>query len=102
MVTGKRPIDLMFQEGLSLHSYARKALADGFLLQIVDPMLLNDDVNEVFLSSLAKIGVQCSYESPHDRMDIGIVIHELLSVMGTASSMSTDKVGVSATQEASV
>ncbi|CAH1436576.1 unnamed protein product [Lactuca virosa] len=84
MLTGKRPIDLIFKEGLSLHSYARKALANGFVLQIVDPMLLNDDVNEMFLSSLAKIGVQCSSESPHDRMDIGIVIQELLSVMGMA------------------
>ncbi|KAK1409301.1 hypothetical protein QVD17_35827 [Tagetes erecta] len=77
MLTGKKPVDPMFEGGLSLHSYARSALADGFVLQIVDPALLNEDVNEECLVSLVKIGVHCSYESPGDRMDIGTVVHEL-------------------------
>ncbi|KAK1409300.1 hypothetical protein QVD17_35826 [Tagetes erecta] len=79
MLTGKRPVDPMFGGGLSLHSSARSALADGCVLQIVDPMLLNEDVNEKCLISLLKIGVRCSYESPQDRMDIGSVIHELFA-----------------------
>ncbi|KAI3800000.1 hypothetical protein L1987_35306 [Smallanthus sonchifolius] len=77
MLTGKKPVDPMFEGGLGLHSYARSALADGFGLQIVDPMLLNDYVDETSLISLVKIGVHCSYESPQDRMDIGTVVHEL-------------------------
>ncbi|KAF5771157.1 putative protein kinase RLK-Pelle-LRR-XII-1 family [Helianthus annuus] len=77
MLTGKKPVDPMFEGGLGLHSYARSALAEGLVLQIVDPMLLSKDVNENSLISLVKIGVQCSYESPQDRMDIGTVIHEL-------------------------
>ncbi|KAJ0705304.1 putative protein kinase RLK-Pelle-LRR-XII-1 family [Helianthus annuus] len=44
MLTGKKPIDPMFEGGLSLHSYARSALADGCVLQIVDPLLLSEDV----------------------------------------------------------
>ncbi|KAJ0705307.1 putative protein kinase RLK-Pelle-LRR-XII-1 family [Helianthus annuus] len=77
MLIGKKPVDPMFEGGLGLHSYARSALADGCVLQIVDPMLLNEDLNENSLISLVKIGVQCSYESPQDRMDIGTVIQEL-------------------------
>ncbi|KAJ9540011.1 hypothetical protein OSB04_026517 [Centaurea solstitialis] len=83
MLTGKKPVDPMFREGLSLHSYAASALAGGFVLQIVDPKLLHDDVKEECLVTLLKIGVQCSSESPQDRMDIGTVIHELLSLTVT-------------------
>lgn len=79
MLTGKKPVDPMFEGGLSLHTYARSALADGFVLQIVDQVLLNEDVNEKSLISLVKVGVQCSYESPQDRMDIGSVVHELFA-----------------------
>ncbi|KAJ0657996.1 putative protein kinase RLK-Pelle-LRR-XII-1 family [Helianthus annuus] len=79
MLTGKKPVDPMFDGGLSLHSYARSALSDGCVLQIVDPMLLSEDANENSLISLVKVGVQCSYESPQDRMDIGTVIHELFA-----------------------
>ncbi|KAI3721117.1 hypothetical protein L2E82_32121 [Cichorium intybus] len=84
MLTGKLPVDTMFQDSLSLHSYARMALTDRCVLQIVDPLLLNDDVKEACLISLVKIGVQCSSEYPQDRMNIGTVIHELL--LGTACS----------------
>nr|KAJ0221685.1 hypothetical protein LSAT_V11C200069550 [Lactuca sativa] len=97
MLTGKRSVDLIFQEGRSLHSYARKAVVDGFVLQIVDPMLLNDNVNQTILISLVQIRVQCSSESPHDRMDMGNVIQELPSIMGTTTSKSAYKFGASAT-----
>ncbi|KAI3793187.1 hypothetical protein L1987_35802 [Smallanthus sonchifolius] len=79
ILTGKKPVDPMFEGGLGLHSYAKRALNDGFVLQIVDPMLLNEDVDEKSLISLVKIGVQCSCESPQDRMHIGTVVHELFA-----------------------
>ncbi|KAM0023610.1 putative protein kinase RLK-Pelle-LRR-XII-1 family [Helianthus debilis subsp. tardiflorus] len=60
MVTGKKPVDRMFEGGLGLHSYAWRALADGCVLQIMDPVLLSEDVNENCLISLVKVGVQCS------------------------------------------
>lgn len=85
MFTGKKPVDPMFKEGLSLHSYSMRALADGFVLQIVDPVLLNKKVNQQSFISLMKIGVQCSSESPRDRMDIGTVIHELFSLLVTTT-----------------
>ncbi|KAF5812018.1 putative protein kinase RLK-Pelle-LRR-XII-1 family [Helianthus annuus] len=60
MMTGKKLVDPMFEEGLTLHSYARNALADGSVLEILDPLLLNEDVDEKGLISLVEIGVQCS------------------------------------------
>ncbi|XP_076932433.1 receptor kinase-like protein Xa21 [Bidens hawaiensis] len=80
MLTGKNPIDPMFDGGLGLHSYAMSALADGSVLQILDPVLLNEDVYEDGLISLVKIGAQCSYESPQDRMDIGTAVHKLFAI----------------------
>nr|XP_043618931.1 probable LRR receptor-like serine/threonine-protein kinase At3g47570 [Erigeron canadensis] len=77
---GKKHVDPMFQEGLGLHFSARSALNDGFVLQILDPMLLKEDVHEESLISLVKIGVKCSSESPQDRMEIGTVVHELCSI----------------------
>ncbi|GJQ99119.1 hypothetical protein Tco_0522104 [Tanacetum coccineum] len=76
----------MFQEGLSLHSYARSALFYGSVLQIVDQVLLNEDVNDNSLISLVKIGVQCSSEYPQDRMDIGTIIHDLFAITVTTTS----------------
>ncbi|KAJ0797942.1 putative protein kinase RLK-Pelle-LRR-XII-1 family [Helianthus annuus] len=80
MMTGKEPVDPVFEGGLTLHSYARNALADGSVLQILDPGLLNENTDEQSLISLVKIGLQCSLESPYDRMDIETVVHDLISI----------------------
>nr|XP_043633703.1 putative receptor-like protein kinase At3g47110 [Erigeron canadensis] len=84
MLTRKKPVDPMFEEGLGLHSYTRSALNDGFVLQIIDPMLLNEDIDEETLISLVKIGVKCSSDSPQDRMDIVTVVRELFSMFSTS------------------
>ncbi|XP_057488823.1 probable LRR receptor-like serine/threonine-protein kinase At3g47570 [Actinidia eriantha] len=97
MMTGKRPTDPMFGEGFNLHNFARMALPDR-VMEIVEPLLLKNDVDNVSLESdkdqsvkwerdgnikehclisLIKIGVTCSMESPHDRMDIRNVVHDL-------------------------
>ncbi|KAI3801315.1 hypothetical protein L1987_29419 [Smallanthus sonchifolius] len=100
MMTGKKPVDPMFEEGLTLHSYARNALDDDSVLHILDPVLLNEDVDEKSLISLVKIGVQCSFESPQNRMDIGTVVHELFSIrVTTTRDLSTVHRSSSATQK---
>ncbi|CAL5341691.1 unnamed protein product [Camellia sinensis] len=87
MMTGKRPTDSMFGEGLSLHKFARMALPDR-VMEVLDPKLLNNDEEEaavvanntrkeVCLVSLIQIGVACSMETPRYRMDISDVVHEL-------------------------
>ncbi|KAF7830963.1 putative LRR receptor-like serine/threonine-protein kinase [Senna tora] len=96
MMTGKRPTDAVFQEGLDLHSHATMALPDQ-VMTIVDPVLLNsetedstnnhwqqmqtrNDIGNACLKSLIQIGVACSVESPQERMDIKDVIVELQKI----------------------
>ncbi|KAM7462601.1 hypothetical protein LguiA_030722 [Lonicera macranthoides] len=122
MITGRSPVDPMFDEGLNLHNYARKALPDH-VMEIVNPKLLSNDEEEEELKevdnkkfskhsrngisneeevalkeadnkksskqsrngniledcliAIVKIGVACSMESPHERMDIDDAIHDL-------------------------
>nr|AMM43120.1 LRR-RLK [Vernicia montana] len=88
MVTGKKPTDDIFMEGLNLHNFARMTLLDN-VLEIVDPILLQEDegpaqaTNEYkieCLIAIIKVGVTCSMESPQDRMDISNAVNELQSI----------------------
>ncbi|XP_058211453.1 receptor kinase-like protein Xa21 [Rhododendron vialii] len=80
MITRKRPTDKMFEADLNLHNFASMALPQH-VMEIVDPMLLTEDTNgsKIMenLISLIKIGLACSTESPKDRMDMNIALHEL-------------------------
>ncbi|PWA91397.1 protein kinase domain-containing protein [Artemisia annua] len=105
MITGKKPTDTMFGEGLSLHNYAKAAMGDGGL-GIVDPALLNDDGNlapntnkegteettgysEMCLRLLLEIGVSCSMESPHHRMDTASAVQQLQLIKDAISGNTT-------------
>ncbi|KAM7462654.1 hypothetical protein LguiA_030775 [Lonicera macranthoides] len=100
MMTGRSPIDPMFNQSLNLHNFAKMALP-YHVKEIVEPKLLsnNEEVEtttsnnmqsrgqsrninskEDCLISMVKIGVACSMESPQDRMDLNQVIRELYSV----------------------
>ncbi|XP_061951850.1 putative receptor-like protein kinase At3g47110 [Populus nigra] len=97
---GKRPIDETFEKGLNLHMFAKMALPDH-VMEITDPVLLserhleNAASMEECLTSLVKIGVACSMDSPRDRMDMSRVVRELLMVrdtfQGTASRPENNK-----------
>ncbi|KAJ8557358.1 hypothetical protein K7X08_002983 [Anisodus acutangulus] len=97
MFTGKRSTDSMFEDGLTLHNFAKMALPE-IIDEIVDPMLLHNSSRErqeeeeeglinpddssmkqaqECLMSIIQIGVACSFESPRERMDIGDVVKEL-------------------------
>nr|GMD52947.1 probable LRR receptor-like serine/threonine-protein kinase At3g47570 [Ipomoea batatas] len=78
MLTGKRPTDELFKDGLNLHSYAKAALPDRGV-EIADPKFLQErnDKFQVCLVSMVTIGVACSVESPVDRMNIHDVMSEL-------------------------
>ncbi|KAK4587654.1 hypothetical protein RGQ29_018887, partial [Quercus rubra] len=89
MITGKRPIDSMFDEGLNLHNYANVAWPNR-VLEIADPKLLNNNdkvignhnctstnrTNECLIS-MVKLGLACSMELPQERWDISKAISEL-------------------------
>nr|GLL40312.1 probable LRR receptor-like serine/threonine-protein kinase At3g47570 [Ipomoea trifida] len=75
MLTGKRPTDELFQDGLNLHSYAKAALADRGV-EIADPKLVQerDEQIQMCLVCMIKVGVACSVEFPADRMKIRDVV----------------------------
>ncbi|KAL5708780.1 non-specific serine/threonine protein kinase [Ranunculus cassubicifolius] len=89
MFTGRRPTDQMFRNGLNLHEFSKKVLPHG-VMDIVDSTILleqidNEATYSVYelkecLSSLMKIGVECSLELMVDRMDIKDVLKELHSI----------------------
>ncbi|GKV12542.1 hypothetical protein SLEP1_g23671 [Rubroshorea leprosula] len=95
MITGKRPIDAIFKDGLNLHHFAKLALPER-VMDIVDPSLLQElrstdenvgdarrtrrerrvSIKEILIT-FARIGVICSMDSPHDRMEMKDVVAEL-------------------------
>ncbi|KAM7491931.1 hypothetical protein LguiA_034852 [Lonicera macranthoides] len=112
MMTGKRPTDPIFEGSHNLHNFARTALPDHLMEMAAESMLLNSDEvakninnkNQVkdarskkdCFISVIKIGVACSMESPHDRMDIANVIRELHSVQIILSAIQTSSEGPNA------
>ncbi|KAL7611579.1 hypothetical protein Lser_V15G08893 [Lactuca serriola] len=101
VITGKRPTDNIFNEGLSLHEFADMVMLDH-LTDVIDDDLLNflqkDAIAtqytsahakkiEECLSSTVKIGVSCSMESPLQRMNIENVVHELQHILDKLQNM---------------
>ncbi|KAI9092341.1 hypothetical protein K1719_027841 [Acacia pycnantha] len=76
ILTGRRPIDEMFTDGINLHKYVKNALPDK-LLQIVDPALLSEIRMEKCLLELFDIALACSAESPKERMNMSDFTREL-------------------------
>ncbi|PWA43971.1 protein kinase-like domain-containing protein [Artemisia annua] len=87
VMTGKRPTDDMFKEGLSLHKFAYMALPDHVVDVIDDDaiVLQSTEANakkvEECLVATIKIGVWCSVDSPPQRMKIEIVVNELQRIL---------------------
>ncbi|CAM8952580.1 unnamed protein product [Rhodiola kirilowii] len=91
MVTGKKPTDEIFKDGLNLHNFCKLALSQSNLTDVLDPCLLtelyaiansqmHDDVvlkMRECTAALADLGIACSVESPDERMDIGHALKEL-------------------------
>ncbi|XP_060667861.1 receptor kinase-like protein Xa21 [Ziziphus jujuba] len=103
--TGKRPSDIMFRDGLNLHSFALTGLCssveeivDAVLLQTEDESSSNTTRNRNnraqnqrihdCLISVIKIGVACSAKLQKERMHIADVVSELCHIkdrlLGTA------------------
>ncbi|CAA0841359.1 Probable LRR receptor-like serine/threonine-protein kinase [Striga hermonthica] len=76
--TRKRPNDEMFTENLNLRTFVKEYMPNG-VLDIIDPNLLSpgDDgtTKKVeCLSSILELGLNCSLESPQERMSIKDVV----------------------------
>ena len=79
MLTGKRPTEDMFSDGLSLHNFSKMALPER-VMEIADSSLIEESDEgrmKHFLTSIPRIGVACSEESASDRMDIKDVVIQL-------------------------
>ncbi|GJS18301.1 kinase-like domain-containing protein [Tanacetum coccineum] len=87
MMTGKKPTDTMFNEGLCIHKFASMALPDH-VVDVIDGdaiVLQSTEANakkvEECLAATIKIGVSCSVDSPPQRMKIEIVVIELQRIL---------------------
>ncbi|GJW67609.1 kinase-like domain-containing protein [Tanacetum coccineum] len=87
VMTGKKPTDGMFNEGLSLHKFAYMALPDN-AVDVIDNdaiVLQSTETNakkvEECLAATIKIRVSCSVDSPPQRMKIEIVVNELQRIL---------------------
>lgn len=80
LVTGKRPTDEIFNDGMSLHGVCKMALP-GRVMEIADPsLLILEDGIEECLGSLMKIGVGCSIEAASERLGISEVLKLLNTI----------------------
>ncbi|XP_006470219.2 probable LRR receptor-like serine/threonine-protein kinase At3g47570 [Citrus sinensis] len=95
MFTRRRPTDGMFNQGLTLHEFARTALPDK-VMEIVDSLLLlevqasnsrscGDERlrTEECLVAVVETGVVCSMESPIERMEMRDVVAKLCRARDT-------------------
>lgn len=94
--TRRRPTDGMFNQGLTLHEFARTALPDK-VMEIVDSLLrlevqassnsrsCGDQrlTTEECLVAVVETGVVCSMESPIERMEMRDVVAKLCRVRDT-------------------
>ncbi|KAI3927426.1 hypothetical protein MKW92_044416, partial [Papaver armeniacum] len=99
MFTGKRPTDDMFADGLSLHTFAKRALRPDRVMHIDPTMQVshirnggNDDNNEILingeneaklceaLTGIINLAIMCSVESSSERMKMAQVVKELQSI----------------------
>ncbi|KAK2967942.1 hypothetical protein RJ640_029934 [Escallonia rubra] len=91
MFTGKRPTDSIFIDNFSLHNYVKFALPDR-VMEIVDSTIILEEMEGLnknrcgkgefaklksCLESILQLGVICSAELPHERMNSGNVVKEL-------------------------
>ncbi|XP_047316419.1 putative receptor-like protein kinase At3g47110 [Impatiens glandulifera] len=81
MLTGKRPTDLMYVDGLNIRNFVGQALARNAVELVMDQTILKSDIDiskrDNCLIALVKIGLACSEELPQNRMCMTVVVREL-------------------------
>ncbi|CAI0410075.1 unnamed protein product [Linum tenue] len=89
ILSGKRPTDEMFKEGMNIRDSVKAAWPSN-LIMLIDPSMLIpgntegiDKKVEECLISLLELGVKCSAESPSERMKMAEVTRKLHTIRGT-------------------
>ncbi|KAI0524082.1 hypothetical protein KFK09_003446 [Dendrobium nobile] len=107
LFTGRRPIDEIFNEGLTLHLFVKASLPER-AMDIVDPYLVlqveDDEVGEGLrhmrvvskfeldcIVSVLKVGLHCSEESPTKRIQIAQAFNELYAIRNIFLKSSNDR-----------
>ncbi|CAN1187569.1 Probable LRR receptor-like serine/threonine-protein kinase At3g47570 [Linum perenne] len=86
MFTGRRPTEETFREGLNLHNIVERALLEQRTMEVVDPILHNNNSEETrnnaenLLNSILEIGVTCSSNLPEERANISDVLSKLIAI----------------------
>ena len=87
LITGKRPTDVLFQEGLTLHDWVRRHYPHNFAAVVArswltdtgspavqsDEMVIVDDV----VAELIELGLACTQHSPPARPTMVEACHEI-------------------------
>jgi serine/threonine protein kinase len=83
MITGKRPTDALFQEGLTLHDWVRRhhphdvaAIIAESWLAAMDAMLLAVQAGHIVVE-LINLGIVCTQYSPMERPTMVEVCHSI-------------------------
>ncbi|CAL1358622.1 unnamed protein product [Linum trigynum] len=82
MLTGRRPTNEIFEEGLNLRTFVQSALSQiPFPTEALDPILLNElrlrQISKEIVIAVLKISVACASESPQERPSISQVLARL-------------------------
>ncbi|XP_052160078.1 receptor kinase-like protein Xa21 [Oryza glaberrima] len=103
MLTGKRPTDEMFSNGLNIHKYVESTFFSHKISEILDPNLIpnfEEDAENNFnpenhlttgmlgcIMQLAKLGISCSMEAPKDRPAMQDVYAEVIAIKEAFSAL---------------
>ena len=83
MFTGRRSLDDIFQDGLTLHDFVKTSLFER-VMEIMDPHLVlrdeRDHKTECYMALVLRIGITCSIEFPRYRMEMRDVVNKLHSI----------------------
>ncbi|KAI4342089.1 hypothetical protein MLD38_026747 [Melastoma candidum] len=88
MLTGKRPTDDIFVDGFNLHCFAKEACSTERVVDIIIQEMGNPWDNHfarklACLTSIVRIGVSCSSDSPRDRPHIADIVGSLVAIKDT-------------------
>ncbi|MED6222535.1 hypothetical protein PIB30_065322 [Stylosanthes scabra] len=89
--TRKKPTDEMFSEGVSLRSWILESLAGG-ITEVVDPNLMEGEEQvisamELALSNIMELALNCSEESPNERISMKEAFDRLNKIKTTFVKM---------------
>uniref|UniRef100_A0A0E0ISP7 Receptor kinase-like protein Xa21 n=1 Tax=Oryza nivara TaxID=4536 RepID=A0A0E0ISP7_ORYNI len=103
MLTGKRPTDEMFSNGLNIHKYVESTFFSHKISEILDPNVIpnfEEDAENNFnlenhlttgmlgcIMQLARLGISCSMEAPKDRPAMQDVYAEVIAIKEAFSAL---------------